>query len=123
MTDLTVRPLDSKQKLVLAFLEALDIEQQLEDLTKPLLKLPPFASDPEMSKVFFEKYRKAFLAERGAFAQAVEETYTEEELKVLVEVNNIPAWRAAQGKNALLAERMHSMLFRIYETLLGSSSP
>lgn len=116
--ELPIRPLDAKQKLVIEFMQAMRIEEQLTAIIEPTLKLPPFIHDAELSRVFMERYKQAFLAERPAFAMALEATYSEEELRFYVDLYKSPLWQSINAKHQKLGEHMHAMMLRIYEAVV-----
>lgn len=117
--DIVIPELSVKQQLVLEYLENMDFENQFLSSLEPMAELPPFNEDREQFRALLTRYKSAFLAERPAFAMAIEETFSEEELRVQVEASRSPVWKAIQAKGPMLAQRMQGMMMRLFETMMA----
>lgn len=114
MTDLTLTP---KQTLALELVKVMDLEENLRLGLAEMKRLPPFNEEPALFERYLDRSLQALRAERAAFVEITEQTYSEEELRFLLEMYSQPLWKAVMDKLPLYTQNLSGMLTRVMESI------
>lgn len=114
MTDLTLTP---KQALAIELVGLMQLDENLRIGMSQAKHLPPFNEHPGLFERHLERTLTAFRAERAAFVEITEQTYTEEELRFLVKMHSEPLWKSVMEKLPEFTANLSGMMSRIMERI------